>query len=678
MEYSTFAKRACVLVTGFWLGLLPVQTGWGLEIKNDGTTIFFDDFESDTVGSLPTIGTGDAGEEWQPFTTNEDLYSLTDVENDSVSSTVESRVGNYLGIERENGVLDGEIFARFPDQTSGTLTATFAAQLLENPGDTPGSATRVTFTNEGPRPSECCDVNGRHHYLMTGSWLSTVSQLDLPALGIADDDVVVGFYNGSHYDFVPGATTDGVCNGCAGQWITVSVSVDVEGGTPQFTLNGEEIGAIPNATPSAGGPQGGGVPQIDGMNFGMNSKNGGKVYIDAAVLGPAETTFNWTGGTVGDWNEVANWSPQVGAPPNSMDHTAIFGNSATGPTNVAVMSDVAVNKIEFDHASHSYIVSGSGSVNLEDSTMFLPPTPSINVVNGSHQFQARVGLQNDATVDVSGDSTLEFVNRLNLNGNTLTKTGDGTLLVNNSFNTGSGSIVNNSGILSGGGTVGGSLENPSGTVAPGNSPGVLSVSGDYTQGAGGTLAIEITGTGAGEGGHDQLNVSGATALDGTLDIQTDAGFTPGVGASAGQIGDSYVIVSAGSVSGTFATINGRHMGGGKFYLPEYNATNVTLGAFQAAAGDADGDRDVDITDFNSLANGFDPSGDNAASNNWMTADFDADGDVDITDFNGLANNFAPGGYAGEGPGQVPEPTAMVLFGIGGLFLLLRNLRRRNS
>ena len=226
------------------LSMWSVVTAWGLEIKNDGTTIFFDDFESDTVVSLPTIGGGDTGEEWQPFTTNEDLYSLTDVEDDSVSSTVESRVGNYLGIERENGVLDGEIFARFPDQTSGTLTATFAAQLLENPGATPGSATRVTFTNEGPRPSECCDVNGRHHYLMTGSWLSTVSQLDLPALGIADDDVVVGFYNGSHYDFVPGKPPDGVCNGCAGQWITVSVSVDVERGTPQFTRNAEASGAI--------------------------------------------------------------------------------------------------------------------------------------------------------------------------------------------------------------------------------------------------------------------------------------------------------------------------------------------------------------------------------------------------------------------------------------------------
>ncbi|MCH2127942.1 MAG: PEP-CTERM sorting domain-containing protein [Pirellulaceae bacterium] len=643
------------------LSMWSVVTAWGLEIKNDGTTIFFDDFESDTVGSLPTIGGGDTGEEWQPFTTNEDLYSLTDVEDDSVSSTVESRVGNYLGIERENGVLDGEIFARFPDQTSGTLTATFAAQLLENPGATPGSATRVTFTNEGPRPSECCDVNGRHHYLMTGSWLSTVSQLNLPALGIADDDVVVGFYNGSHYDFVPGTTTDGVCNGCAGQWITVSVSVDVEGGTPQFTLNGEEIGAIPNATPSAGGPQGGGVPTIDGMNFGMNSKDGGKVYIDAANTAPTPTSFTWSGGTVGDWNKTANWSPQLGAPPRSPEHTAFFDSSATGPTNVVTFTDVSVNKIQFDQPTHPYIISGSGSVNLRADSLTTAPT--IHVASGNHQFQVRVGLQKSTTVSVSSGSSLEFVNRISLNGNTLTKTGGGSMVISNTLNTGGGTVVNSEGIISGGGTVGGSVDNASGTLAPGNSPGILTISGDYTQGASGTLEIELTGTATGENGHDQLAVNGNATLDGTLDIQTDSGFTPGVGATAGAIGDQFVIVTAASVGGTFATIDGRHQGNGLFYDVAYNATNVTLGAFQAAAGDADGDKDVDITDFNTLSTNFDPSG--ANTNDWMTADFNGDGNVDITDFNSLSSNFAPSGY-GNGPGQVPEPSSILLLLLGTL------------
>jgi len=35
----------------------------------------------------------------------------------------------------------------------------------------------------------------------------------------------------------------------------------------------------------------------------------------------------------------------------------------------------------------------------------------------------------------------------------------------------------------------------------------------------------------------------------------------------------------------------------------------------------------------------------------------------VTDFNDLANNFVPGGYGGVS-GVVPEPTALILLGLG--------------
>ena len=79
----------------------------------------------------------------------------------------------------------------------------------------------------------------------------------------------------------------------------------------------------------------------------------------------------------------------------------------------------------------------------------------------------------------------------------------------------------------------------------------------------------------------------------------------------------------------------------------------------ALSGDADGDKDVDITDFNTLATNFDPTGANSGTNNWTAADFDTDGDIDITVFNGLASNFAPTGYAPNGS-AVPEPASVVL------------------
>ena len=79
----------------------------------------------------------------------------------------------------------------------------------------------------------------------------------------------------------------------------------------------------------------------------------------------------------------------------------------------------------------------------------------------------------------------------------------------------------------------------------------------------------------------------------------------------------------------------------------------------AAEGDADGDRDVDVTDFNVLASHFDPAGDGYPNNGpfWDEGNFDGDDDTDITDFNLLAANFAPGGYATS---AIPEPSTMLL------------------
>ena len=88
-------------------------------------------------------------------------------------------------------------------------------------------------------------------------------------------------------------------------------------------------------------------------------------------------------------------------------------------------------------------------------------------------------------------------------------------------------------------------------------------------------------------------------------------------------------------------------------------TTVRLQNLLAAEGDADGDRDVDITDFNVLASHFDPAGVEDPLNGpfWNEGNFDGDGDTDITDFNFLASNFAPSGYSTS---AIPEPSTMLL------------------
>ena len=88
--------------------------------------------------------------------------------------------------------------------------------------------------------------------------------------------------------------------------------------------------------------------------------------------------------------------------------------------------------------------------------------------SGNHQFQAIVNLLDNGTANITSDSTLTFNNALNLNGNTLIKTGEGTMEINNTLNTGGGTVNLLQGTLSGGGSVGGDVVIEGGTISPGN------------------------------------------------------------------------------------------------------------------------------------------------------------------------------------------------------------------
>jgi uncharacterized protein with beta-barrel porin domain len=94
------------------------------------------------------------------------------------------------------------------------------------------------------------------------------------------------------------------------------------------------------------------------------------------------------------------------------------------------------------------------------------------------------------------------------------------------------------GILGGGGTLAGDVTN-AGTVAPGHSIDHLTLDGDFTQAADGTLEIEI-----GDGVADRLTVTGTADLAGTLLVVPD-GYTTG---------GNYTVLEAGSISGAFDSL----------------------------------------------------------------------------------------------------------------------------
>ncbi len=103
----------------------------------------------------------------------------------------------------------------------------------------------------------------------------------------------------------------------------------------------------------------------------------------------------------------------------------------------------------------------------------------------------------------------------------------------------------------------GDLANLGGTLAPGNSPGVTNITGNYSQSETGIFAVEIGGAGLGQ--FDILNISGTATLDGTLNVSL---FDWGSGLFTPQVGDSFDILTAQMLSGQFSTYNLAALGDG--------------------------------------------------------------------------------------------------------------------
>ncbi len=190
------------------------------------------------------------------------------------------------------------------------------------------------------------------------------------------------------------------------------------------------------------------------------------------------------------------------------------------------------------------------------------------------------------------------------------------------------------GVLGGTGTVIGSVNNMSGILAAGQSPGALTVTGNYIQEAMGTLEVELGGLTPGTE-YDVLSVGGTATLAGTLDVSLIDGFIPGDG-------DMFDIISYGARVGAFATVNLPCGPSGACAPPvglalDYEPAGVTLAAAAPMPADLDGDGDVDESDlslFIDVLLGLD-------TNPWRIAasDVNGSGEPDGLDVQGFVESY---------------------------------------
>jgi YVTN family beta-propeller protein len=196
------------------------------------------------------------------------------------------------------------------------------------------------------------------------------------------------------------------------------------------------------------------------------------------------------------------------------------------------------------------------------------PSGTLTVPFGSHVLNAM--LVNLGTVTVVGGLTVNHATAQHQNSGLITvAAGQRLTITGGTFtNVAAGNfppgVISGEGILD----VTGTAFSNAGSVAPGFSPGVLSLAGNYGGTRTGLLDIELGGSTAGTE-YDRLQVSGVAALGGVLNITLINGFTP-------SAADSFGILSFGSATDRFSTIASLDLGGGLFLDTLWSPTDLAL------------------------------------------------------------------------------------------------------
>jgi hypothetical protein len=164
---------------------------------------------------------------------------------------------------------------------------------------------------------------------------------------------------------------------------------------------------------------------------------------------------------------------------------------------------------------------------------------------------------NQGVVRKSGGTNTTIIQPTFNNSGTV-QANNGTVSFGNAFIQNAGQTVLNGGNLAfsqvaqrlggtftGAGTITGSVSNNA-AIGTGPSPGLLTIGGNYSEGANAHLAIKLGGNSAGTN-YDQLSIGGSAALAGTLDVSYWNGFTP-------SSGSFYTVLACNARTGFFAAI----------------------------------------------------------------------------------------------------------------------------
>ena len=325
------------------------------------------------------------------------------------------------------------------------------------------------------------------------------------------------------------------------------------------------------------GNLGTGTITVNGGGLQWAAGNTSDISAQLAAIGSGGATFDTNGNNVsfaaaltgsGGLTKAGGGTLTLGAAATYAGTTNINGGTLQAgvvnalPTSTAVTvasgATLALNGFNQTIAS----LAGAGMVTMGTGSL----TAGGN--NTSTTFSGTISGSGGLTKTGSGALTLSGANTYT----GLTTVAAGTLTVNGSL---AGAVaLNNGTVLSGTGQVAGLVSNGA-TIAPGNSIGTLTVTGNFTQN-GGIYQVEVNAAGQ----NDRINATGSATLNGgTVQVLAQSGNY--------ARNTTYTILNAtGGLSGAYSGVSSNFA----FLTPSlsYDANNAYLLLFQSASAFAAG------------------------------------------------------------------------------------------
>jgi len=457
------------------------------------------------------------------------------------------------------------------NEVIGSLTLGGGSVLSLDNNDKPTSSVDLTVSSlSTPSAGDSLLISTRNNnfgagqnsstIVVTGSKPQVTNGMISPGIqqynGVSNQNALGDFVTFSGDELVVASYTN-----FAGNWSTANATdiVNVTGAatlTGSGNLNIHALRVASNTTQNLGGRTvvlgSGGLIMTSAtisngtLDFGSNPgfigvyNPAAQAYISAVIAGSGGIT-------------VMGTSQRLNLNSNSTFTGGLFVNGGTvslNTVNAANGNNVTINALGILETNANATiggVSGYGRLLPRSSNRTITLSPS----SGTHIFNGTISNNGTSVLSVikSGSGTQVFGADAVASYTGTTTVNAGTLLVNTTLGgTGAGAVtVNNGATLGGNGTIiGNTTINAGGTLAPGNSPGILTFNGSLT--LSGTTVMEINGTVRGTQ-YDGINMgSGLLTYGGTLSLNFGSAFL-----SSDTTFDLFQIGSGGQ-TGTFSSI----------------------------------------------------------------------------------------------------------------------------